>query len=107
MRRKFVEIGMSIGAVGVLLLILISFDSRVRAEFSQHWDAGPTAEMATAGQQARRVTVVAAMAIHEQGTAHKQIVMMLVAATVLVLLLRGEREQPAISTPLPAPNSTL
>ena len=87
MRRKFVEIGMSIGAVGVLLLILISFDSRVRAEFSQHWDAGPTAEMSTAGQQARRVAVVTALAIQEQGNAHKQIVMMLFAATVLVIFM--------------------
>ena len=87
MRRKYVEIAMSIGAVGVLLLILISFDSRVRQEVSQHWESGPTVGLATAGQQARRVAVVAALAIREQATAHKQIVMMLAAAGVLVLFM--------------------
>ena len=87
MRRKFVEIGMSIGAVGVLLLILVSFDSRVRQEFSQHWDAGPTVEMTSAGQQASRLATVAVLAIREQAAAHTQILMMLIAATVLVLFM--------------------
>ena len=87
MRRRFVEIGMSIAALGIILLVLISCDSRVRDEFSLRWQSGPTVEAASAGQQARRVAVVAALAIREQGETHKQIVMMLVAATVLVLFM--------------------
>ena len=87
MRRKFVEIGMSIGAVGLLLLVLISFDSRVRQEFSQHWEAGPTVGLAMAGERARHVIVVVAQAAHDQGMANKQILLMLVAATVLVLFM--------------------
>jgi hypothetical protein len=87
MRRKYVEVLMSIGAVGVLLLVLISFDSRVRQEFMDRWQSGPTVELATAGEQARRAVVIAATAVHEQGAAHTQIVMMLVAAGVLVLFM--------------------
>jgi len=48
MRRRFVEIGMSIAALGIILLVLISFDSRVRDEFSLRWQSGPTVEAASA-----------------------------------------------------------
>jgi len=87
MRRKYVEILMSIGAVGVILLVLISFDDRVRQEFNDRWQSGATAEAATAGQQVRRVAVVSALAIREQGKAHSQIAMMLAAAGVLVFFM--------------------
>ena len=87
MRRKYVEILMSIGAVGVLLLVLISFDSRVRQEFMDRWQSGPTVELATAGQQVRHAAVTTALAIREQGKAHTQIAMMLAAAGVLVLFM--------------------
>ena len=87
MRRKFVEIAMTIGALGVILLVLVSFDGRVHDEFSRRWESGPTVELATAGQQARRVAGVTALAIREQASAHKQIVMMLVAAGVLVMFM--------------------
>jgi hypothetical protein len=87
MRRKYVEILMSIGAVGVILLVLISFDGRVRQEFTDHFQSGPTAGVMTAGQRVRHVVVVAAVVVREQGKAHKQIAMMLAAAGVLVLFM--------------------
>ena len=46
MRRKYTEIVMSIAAVGLVLLVLISFDSRVRQEFSLRMDAGAAAQAA-------------------------------------------------------------
>ena len=87
MRRKLVEIVMSVGAVGIILLVLISFDPRMRQEFSQRWDSGPTVGLASAGQQARSAAVVTGLAIREQGKAHTQIVMMLAAAGVLVFFM--------------------
>jgi hypothetical protein len=87
MRRKYVEIVMSVGAVAVILLVLISFNPGMRQEFSRRWDSGATAEMSTFGQQARSVGVLAAVAVREQAKAHTQIVMMLVAAGVLVLFM--------------------
>ena len=59
----------------------------MRQEFSRRWDSGPTVELATAGQQARSVAMLAALAVKEQGKAHAQIVMMLAAAGVLVLFM--------------------
>ena len=53
MRRKYREIVMSIGAVALLLLVLISFDDRVKREFSLRWSAGPSAEVTEFGQTAR------------------------------------------------------
>ena len=44
MRRKYTEIVMSIAAVGLVLLVLISFDGRVRQEFSLRMDAGAAAQ---------------------------------------------------------------
>ena len=87
MRRKLSEIVMSIGAVGLLLLVLISFDSRVREQFSLRWTAGPTAELAAAGQTARQLTAVMALAAREQSREHTVMLLFVVGAGVLVLFM--------------------
>jgi hypothetical protein len=87
MRRKYVEIVMSIGAVGVILLVLISFDPRVREEASRRWESGPTAELASGGQQARQIAAVVGKAARDRGLANTQVFMMLGVAGVLVVFM--------------------
>jgi hypothetical protein len=87
MRRKLSEIVMSIGAVGLLLLVLISFDSRVREEFSLRWTAGPTAEMTAAGQTAHQLATVIAQSAHEQSRTHTVMLLFVFGAGVLVLFM--------------------
>jgi hypothetical protein len=87
MRRKFGEIVMSVGAVGLLLLVLISFDNRVREELSLRWSAGPTAELAMAGRHARQLTSVIAQAAHDQSMAHMPMLLFVFAGAVLLLFM--------------------
>jgi hypothetical protein len=87
MRRRLNEIVMSIGAVGLLLLVLISFDSRVREEFSLRWTAGPTAELTAAGQTVRQLTAVMALAAKDQSRTHTVMLLFVFGAGVLVLFM--------------------
>jgi hypothetical protein len=87
MRRKLVEVVMSIGAVGLLLLVLISFDDRVREEVSLSWRAGLTTELALASQHARQLASVIARSARDQGLGHTPILVFVFAATVLVLFM--------------------
>jgi hypothetical protein len=87
MRRKLGEIVLSIGAVGLLLVVLISFDDRVREEVSLSWRAGLTTELAMASQHARQLGSVIARSAHDQGLAQTPILIFVFAATVLVLFM--------------------
>jgi hypothetical protein len=86
-RRAFGEALMSVGTVAVVLLLLVSFDDRVRAEFSQRYVANPTQEVASAGLQARHITTVIATAAREQSLAHAPMLIFALVATVLVLFM--------------------
>src|SRR6476660_4913420 len=66
MRRKITEIVMSIGAVGLLLLVLVSFDDRVRHEFSMRWDRGPAVQATEFGQTAKSLGGVVVQAARDQ-----------------------------------------
>jgi hypothetical protein len=87
MRRKYKEIVMSIGAVGLLLLVLISFDDRVNREFSLRWHAGPSAEVTEFGQTARRLAAVVVQAARDQGLAHTPILIFVFAGSVLLFFM--------------------
>ena len=87
MRRKLSEIVMSIGAVGLLLLVLISFDSRVREQFSLRWTAGSTAELTAAGQTAHQLAAVIAQSARDQSREHTTMMLFVFGAGVLVLFM--------------------
>jgi hypothetical protein len=74
MRRKYREIVMSIGAVALLLLVLISFDDRVKriTEF---------------GQTARKLSMVVVQAAKDQGLAHTPILVFVFAGSVLLFFM--------------------
>ena len=87
MRRKSAEIIMSIGAVGFVLLVLISFDGRVRQEFSLRWESGPTAQVQELAYTARKLAMVVVQAAKEQGLAHTPILIFVFAGSVLFLFM--------------------
>ena len=70
MRRKYTEIVMSIAAAGLVLLVLISFDGRVRQEFSLRVDAGAAAQVQAFGSTARRLAGVVVQVARDQGLAN-------------------------------------
>ncbi len=87
MRRAFGEALMSAATVAFLLLVLVSFDDRVRTEFSTRFVAHPTEQIAAAGHQARTITTVIAAAARDQSLAHAPLLIFTLAATVLVLFM--------------------
>ena len=87
MRRKYKEIVMSIGAVGLLLLVLISFDDRVNREFSRRWSAGPSAEVTEFSHTARNLSMVVVQAAKDQGLAHTPILIFVFAGSVLLFFM--------------------
>jgi hypothetical protein len=87
MRRKFTEIVMSIGAVAVLLLVLISFDDRVHREFSLRWKQGPTVQATEFGDTAKNLVMVIVQAAKDQGLAHTPVLIFVFAGSVLFLFM--------------------
>ena len=87
MRRKSIEIVMSIGAVGLLLLVLISFDDRVRREFSMRWDSGATAQASEFGHTANQLAMVVVQAAKDQGLAHTPVLIFVFAGSVLFFFM--------------------
>jgi len=86
-RRKHTEIVMSIGAVGLLLLVLISFDQRVRREFSMRWTQGPTVQATEFTLTAKRLALVVVQAARDQGLAHTPVLLFVFAGSVLFLFM--------------------
>jgi hypothetical protein len=87
MRRKFTEIAMSIGAVGLLLLVLVSFDDRVRREFSLRWEQGPAVQATEFGYTAKNLAMVVVQAAKDQGLAHTPVLIFVFAGSVLFLFM--------------------
>ena len=87
MRRKYFEIVMSVGAVGLLLLVLVSFDDRVRHEFSMRWDRGPSVQATELGQTAKGLAGVVVQAAKDQGLAHTPILIFVFAGSVLLFFM--------------------
>lgn len=87
MRRKSTEIVMSIGAVGLVLLILISFDSHVRQEFSMRWNAGPAVEAQALTYTVRHLVGTVVQSARDQGLAHTPMLDFVFAGSVLFLFM--------------------
>ena len=86
-RRGLNEVLMSFGAVMLLLTLLVSFDDRVREQFSLRLSSRPSTELAAAGQQVRDLTEVIFDAVRDQTLDHAPMVIFVLAAGVLVLFM--------------------
>ena len=87
MRRAFGEAMMAAVTLALVLFVLVSFDDRVRTEFSTRFVAHPTEQIALASHQARNITSVIAEAAQRQSLDHAPLLIFSLAATVLVLFM--------------------
>src|SRR5262249_20248092 len=87
MRRAAREALMSAAAIAVLLVVLVSFDDRVRGELSTRFVNHPTEQIALAGHQARTITTLIAEAAERQSLAHAPLLIFAIASTVLVIFM--------------------
>jgi hypothetical protein len=88
MRRVINDALISLGALALLLVALVSIDDRVRERVTQLLSTPPSsAEIAGAGVQIENVSMVLYKAARDQSVDHAPMVIFAVAAVVLVLFM--------------------
>ena len=87
MRRVFGDAVISVGAVLVLLITLVSIDPRVREQLSPMWQAPGASAVTSLSNQVRDVSMVVISAARDQGIANAPLMIFALAATVLVLFM--------------------
>jgi hypothetical protein len=87
MRRPFGDALLSIGALAILLIALVSVDDRVREQVSLRLSARPSVELAAAGERLRDLTSVVFEAARHQSIDHAPLMIFALAASVLVLFM--------------------
>jgi len=87
MRRPLGDALLSIGALAILLVALVSVDGRVREQVSVWVSAGPSIDLAAAGDQVRDLTGVIFEAARDQSIEHAPLMIFALAAIVLVLFM--------------------
>jgi hypothetical protein len=89
MRRAFVEVLMSVGAITLLLITLVALDVRVREQLTHRLVGRPSAEVSTSINYVRNAAHVLAAAARTQSFAHAPLLIFALAASVLfVFMLR-------------------
>ena len=87
MRRAFGDAMISLGAVLLLLMMLVTVDPRVREQVSGRWGGPGSPRMATISSQVREVTSVVVTAARDHSIDNAPLMIFALAATVLVLFM--------------------
>ena len=87
MRRAFGDMVISLGAVLVLLITLVSVDPRVRQELSPIWEAPGTSALTMLSRQLGEVSSVVVSVARDQGIANAPLMIFALAASVLLLFM--------------------
>ena len=88
MRRALSEATISLFALIVLLVALVSVDERVRQHVASMLSTTPnSSELAGAGKEVTTLALVVFDAVKDQSVAHAPLVIFALAATVLVLFM--------------------
>jgi len=88
MRRVFSDAVISLAALILLLLMLVSVDDRVREQVTGFVRGTPgSSQMVNVGRELREVSTVVIDAARDQSVAHAPLVIFSLAATVLVLFM--------------------
>jgi len=87
MRRALGDAVISVTALFILLMMLISVDDRVRDRVSGFWGAPNSSAIAGASQQLGTLASVVFDAVKDQSVAHAPLAIFALAATVLVLFM--------------------
>ena len=87
MRRLF-ETLLTVGGAIILVLVLVTFDERVREQIGAVVDGRhSTAALAGVTDKLGEVGSIVMLAVHDQGVEHAPLVIFALAATVLVLFM--------------------
>jgi hypothetical protein len=86
MRRAFGDAMISLGAVLLLLMMLVTVDPRVREQVAGAWGPGSPG-VATISSQMREVTSVVVSAARDHSIDNAPLMIFALAATVLVLFM--------------------
>jgi len=78
---------MSAGTVAILLLVLVTFDDRVRDHVSRRIVAHPSVELVSVGRQVSDFATVIVGAAREQSLGHAPLLIFTLAAAVLTLFM--------------------
>ena len=87
MRRAFGDAMISLGAVLLLVMMLVTIDPRVREQVSGAWGGPGSAPVATISSQMREVTSVVVTAARDHSIDNAPLMIFALAATVLVLFM--------------------
>jgi hypothetical protein len=87
MRRAFGDAMISLGAVLLLLMMLVTIDPRVREQVSGTWGGPGSPRVATISSQVREVTSVVVTAARDHSIDNAPLMIFALAATVLVLFM--------------------
>jgi hypothetical protein len=87
MRRAFGDAMISLGAVLLLLMMLVTIDPRVREQVSGAWGGPGSPRVATINSQMREVTSVVVTAARDHSIDNAPLMIFALAATVLVLFM--------------------
>ena len=87
MRRAFGDAMISLGAVLLLVMMLVTIDPRVREQVSGAWGGPGSPRVATISSQMREVTSVVVTAARDHSIDNAPLMIFALAATVLVLFM--------------------
>jgi len=88
MRRAFGDVLLSAGALGVLLIMLVSVDARVREQVSLRMHpAQASADLVRASRGVTSLAAVVYQAAADQAQLHAPLMVFVVAATILTLFM--------------------
>jgi len=87
MRRRLNDAVISISALSVLMLMLLSVDPRLRDQFETTVNTPPTSTITTVTHQVRDVSKVVVRAAEDHSLANAPMVIFGLAATVLVVFM--------------------
>jgi hypothetical protein len=87
MRRAFGDAMISLGAVLLLLMMLVTIDPRVREQVTGAWGGPQSPGVATISNQMREVTSVVVSAARDHSIDNAPLMIFALAATVLVLFM--------------------
>ena len=88
MRRAFSDTVISVMALGALVLILASFDDRIREQITLGVSPGhASAKVADASTTVSNLTGAVVVAMRDRSIEHAPLVIFVLAATVLVLVM--------------------
>ena len=87
MRRVFGDAMISLSALLLLLLTLVTIDPRVRAQMSEIWGSPSSSAVISIRSQVREVSTVVLTAARDHSIDNAPLMIFALAATVLVLFM--------------------